>query len=194
MSHNPLFSIKAFFFLAFIISLSSSPVRAQSFAVSTNIADWASLGTANIETSLSIGQRFSVLIGGRYNPWTFYSKRHETVYQDRKKTGYLGIRYWPWYVYSGWWLTFKGQYEQFFTGGFLRPILEEGTAIGAGLSGGYTIMLHKHFNLEFGIGLWGGYFTDYAKYQCPDCIDPISSGPRGFLRFDDLYWSLCYVF
>ena len=166
----------------------------QKVAIGTNVADWANLGTANMEAGLSVGRHFSAMVGGRFNPWTMYSKHHESPMRNNVKNAYLGVRYWPWYVYSGWWFGLKGQYEQFLEGGIWRPIMEEGTAIGAGLSGGYTMMVHKKINLEFGIGFWGGRYTDYSKYQCAECTDLITSGPRNFLKFDNLTLAIVYVF
>ena len=176
------------------LALICTTAGAQKVAVGTNVVDWVNLGTANIEAGLSIGQHFSAFVGGRYNPWSFDNTRQNVPMRNNVKNAYIGMRYWPWYIYSGWWVALKGQYEQFMEGGFWRPIMEEGTAIGAGLSGGYTIMLHKNLNMEFGIGLWGGRYTDYSKYQCTDCLDLITAGPRNFLQFDDLVIAFVYVF
>ena len=180
--------------LTVFLALAGTIASAQKVAVGTNLVDWANLGTANIEAGLSIGQHFSTFVGGRYNPWNFDSEQHGNDMRANVRNAYVGVRYWPWYIYSGWWIALKGQYEQFLEGGLWRPIVEEGTAIGAGLSGGYTVMIHKNINLEFGIGLWGGQYTDYTKYQCFDCLDIITSGPRKFLKFDDLVIAFVYVF
>jgi hypothetical protein len=182
------------YYFIIVLLFFCTAARAQHVAIGTNAVDWVNLGTANIEVGLSIGQHFSISTGGRYNPWTFYSKRQDLPMHNNVKVAYAGVRYWPWYVFSGWWVGLKGQYEQFMQGGFWRPMLEEGTAVGAGLSGGYTWMVHKHLNLEFGLGLVGGRYTDYARYKCSDCVDLITSGPRNFLKIDDLVIALVYVF
>ena len=182
------------FILIFALSCLCVLARSQTVSVGTNAVDWINLGTANIEIGLSVGQHFSVVTGGRYNPWSFYSKHNELPMHNNVKVAYAGVRYWPWYVFSGWWFGLKGQYQQFMQGGIWRPMLEEGTAVGAGLSAGYTWMLHKHLNMEFGLGFVGGRYTDYSKYQCSDCVDLITTGPRNFLNFDDLVISLVYVF
>ena len=159
--------MQKYYFLILLLWLSLA-ANAQTISLGTNAVDWVNLGTANVEVGISVGQHFSITTGGRYNPWSFSSKRHDAPMHNNVKVAYAGARYWPWYVFSGWWVGVKGQYEQFMQGGFWRPMLEEGTAIGAGLSGGYTWMLHKHLNLEFGIGMWGGRYTDYSRYQCSD--------------------------
>lgn len=42
--------------------------QAQSFSVSTNIADWANFGTVNLEAGMSVSRHFSIVAGGHYNP------------------------------------------------------------------------------------------------------------------------------
>ena len=37
-----------------------------------------------------------------------------------------GARWWPWYVFSGWWVGLKGQYSDYVKTGVWRPALEEG--------------------------------------------------------------------
>lgn len=182
------------FLIVLILSVCCLRVGAQSFQIGTNFADWANLGTANLEMGVSVGQHFSLMAGGRYNPWTMTSKRHDCIVKNQQQTGYLGLKFWPWYVYSGWWLGAKGQYSKICNTGVWRPDLEEGTAVGGGLSGGYAVMIGKHLNLDFGIGMWAGKYLDYARYECSDCLDLITSGPRGFLLLDDLTISFSFIF
>ena len=180
--------------LVLLVLFISVGAHAQKVAIGTNVVDWAYLGTANIESGVSIGQHFSAFVGGRFNPWPFYSERRDKEMYNSVRNAYVGMRYWPWYVYSGWWVALKGQYEQFMTGGIWRPIVESGTAIGAGLSGGYTVMLHKNINLEFGMGVKGGRYLDYTRYQCSDCQEIITSGSRNFFQMDNLVIAFVYVF
>lgn len=134
---------------------------AQQISLGTNLVDWGNLGTANLELGVSVGQHFSLMAGGRYNPWTMNSKKHDQLMQNHKQTAYLGVRYWPWYVNSGWWFAAKGQYSRTSNCGVWRPDRVDATAFGGGLSGGYTLMLRKHLNLDMGIGAWAGKYTDY---------------------------------
>lgn len=70
---------------------------------------------------------------------------------------------------------------------------EEGDRFGAGLYAGYTHMLSSHFNLEFGLGLWGG-MASYRQYSCPVCGLTTDSGTKAFILPDDVMISLVYVF
>lgn len=183
------------FIISILLLLSGlfTDVRAQKVSLSTNFVDWAYLGTANIEAGISLSQHFSLAIGGKVNPWEFHTPKGYDMY-DKQYTAYAGVRYWPWYVFSGWWLEAKTQYKMFSRTGLWRPALEQGTSIGAGLSFGYTIMLHQNLNLELGAGIWGGRHLEYNLYECPRCMSVRDSGPRNFITADKLSVSLTYIF
>ena len=65
--------------------------------------------------------------------------------------------------------------------------------MGAGLYTGYTYMLSSHFNVEFGVGLWGG-IDHYRVYSCPRCGLTVDQGKTGFILPDDIMISFVYVF
>jgi len=180
------------FLIAF--SLISFSVAAQRFTVSTNLIDWANYGTTNVELGFSVAQHLSIVAGGKYNPWDF-SKADETIY-NKNVVGFAGLRYWPWYVNSGLWFQFKGQYADYSITGTWRHALDEGKAVGAGLAFGYTFMISKHFNIELGAGGWGGYLLEHNLYECTDCmrLREDESGPRGFVDFDSISAALVFVF
>lgn len=176
----------------FFLSISQIS-NAQKIALSTNLVDWANFGTANLEAGMSVSQHFSFMLGGHYNPWSFQTNSNILTY-NQQSTLYAGAKYWPWYVYSGWWIGAKVQYSAINRTGIWRPALESNKSIGAGFSFGYTIMLHKNLNLEFGVGLWGGRHLDYTIYECPKCMRVRETGARGFVAPDDVSVSLMYVF
>ena len=70
---------------------------------------------------------------------------------------------------------------------------EVGDWVGAGVTAGYTYMLHRNLNIEFGIGLWAG-MKWYTEYACPACGMTLSSGRKGFILPNDLLISISYVF
>ena len=166
---------------------------AQKLSLSTNLVDWANFGTANIEAGVSISQHFSAMLGGHFNPWKFKTGSGNDIF-NKQTTGYVGVKYWPWYVYSGWWLGTKVQYASISRSGIWRPALEERSSIGAGLSFGYTVMLNKNLNLEFGAGVWGGKHLKYAIYECPKCMRLREQRSFNFIHPDDISISLTYVF
>ena len=113
---------------------------------------------------------------------------------NNQTTFYTGVRYWPWYVWSGWWVSAKVRYTQFKETGVLRPKLFQGTSVGAGLAAGYTWMISKHFNIEIGGGAWAGRHLQFEQYRTPASMQLQDSGPRNFVFFDEMSLSLMYVF
>ena len=172
---------------------SAVPCRAQRWAVGTNAADWLLFGTINAGGSVAVARHVTVNAEARYNPWTFNKGDASTQLQMRQQTYDVGVRWWPWYVYSGWWAGLAVQYSEYNRGGLFRRETEEGDAFGAVLSGGYTMMLHKNLNLEFGASLWGGY-TLYTSYACPRCGRVTDSGGKWFLLPSGIIASLVWVF
>ena len=169
---------------------------AQIWTVQTNVLDWAALGTVNAEAGVSLSQHFSLVAGGRYNPWEFRDDTYDIFVRNQQQAVYLGFRYWPWYVNSGFWIAAKAQYMPSFSNtGIWRAALKEGkNGIGGALAAGYTFMLSKHFNLEAGIGGWAGVFQEYGFYSSPQKTYVREEGRKSFIYPDQISLSLVYVF
>ena len=191
------------YFLPALFLLLSSALSAQVFSVSTNLLDWANFGTVNAQAGLSFSQHLSLHAGARYNNWNFGSAEKGTAFQNRARTAYLALRYWPWNVYSSWWFSARAEFEEYNRGGLVkRPLTEEGLAAGVGLGVGYSRMLNRHWNLDFGMGGWFGK-AQYTQYRCPRCGrvvsrddgTPIRDATRWFVQpSNDFQISLVYVF
>ena len=175
---------------------------AQNWAVAVNTADMLDLGTMSLEGSVAVGQHWSIHAGAKVNPWTF--SKHDTwnglfsdpdpdQKQDRKQVYAAGVRWWPWNVYSGWWVGGKAQYQEYNHGGIITKMAEEGDAFGAALSGGYSLMLKEHWNLDFGLGVWGGW-TKYRKYEYPENGKLIDEGQKWFFLPNEVILSIVYIF
>ncbi len=54
-------------------------------------------------------------------------------------------------------------------------------------------MLGKHVNLDFGLGVWGGY-DKYGSYSCPTCGVTTDAGARFFVLPDEVLVAITYVF
>lgn len=188
--------MKKFFLIGVLGLLLPLTCAAQKWTVQTNFLDWAALGTVNAEVGMSVSQHFSLMAGGRYNPWDFHSQDPEALIQNRQETVYLGVRYWPWYVNSGFWISAKAQYMHSFSHtGIWRAALKEGkNGWGGALAAGYTFMLSKHWNLEAGIGGWAGVFQEYGFYSSPEKLFVREEGRKTFIYPDQVSLSLVYVF
>ena len=173
------------------IIAAAAAASAQTAAISTNAVDCANFGTLNAEASAALSQHWTLNAAFRYNPWTFGSG--DGVMQNRTRTVSAGARYWLWNVYSGWWFGARAQWEEYNRGGILSRETEEGDAYGAALSAGYSLMLHRSFNLDFGFGMWGGW-KQYTTYRCPTCGKITDEGDRWFFTPSDVLISLLFTF
>lgn len=166
---------------------------AQKFTVSTNVLDYACLGTMNVEGSYALSRRWSLSAGARYNPFTFRSSEPQRQFQMRQHSYSAGVRMWPWHTSSGWWFAGKARYQGYNVGGITSRATREGDRVGAGLYAGYTHMLSPHFNLEFGLGAWAGVDW-YAIYSCQICGLTVEAGRAPFVLPDDIMLAVVYVF
>lgn len=190
--------------MAAVILASATTASAQRYSVSTNAVEWANFATMNLEAGIAVGQHFSIHAGTRINPWVWRPSPaedrfvdpigdSEKQFQSKQQTYNIGLRYWPWYVYSGWWAYLRGQYSEYDYGGLITHPREAGDAYGVGLGAGFTYMLHENWNIEFGVGVWGGY-KKYGTYRCTNCGQPMESGEKFFFLPDDVLISIIYIF
>ena len=181
------------FLLMLLVPVLWNCINARRFSVSTNLLDYANLGTLNIDASFAASKHWSLTTGARYNPFTFNEGDPDKQFQYRQQSYSLGARWWLWHTWSGWWFAGKTRYQEYNAGGIGSRETEEGDRIGAGLYAGYTHMLSPHLNLEFGFGLWGG-MSWYNRYSCPTCGLTLETGQEYFVRPDDFMISIVYVF
>lgn len=181
----------------FILSLTIitlQNIQAQNVSLSTNIVEWANLGTINLDAGCSVHKNISLHAGAKYNPWNFKTQKIGLPLYNHQTSAYAGFRYWPWYVFSGWWFGARVQFTDYEETGLWRHALDMGKAIGGALSFGYTLMLHENLNIEFGAGIWAGRRFEHTLYCCPDCMRIRESGPGNFVALNDISISFMYVF
>ena len=163
----------------------------QNYSVGVNVLDCADLGTMNLEASCGIARRWTVSAGVKYNPFTW--GEDSRPFADRQRSVEAGARYWPWHIYSGWWMAGKVKYQEYNTGGIVSPASTEGDRYGGGLSAGYTFMLNTHLNLDVGLGLWSG-LDRYVVYECVRCGRMTGGGEKFFVLPNDILLSISYIF
>ena len=179
------------FFLAVAGLFLCCVVRAQNFALTTNVLDYVNLGTLNLEASCGIARNWSLSAGVKYNPFTYGEGRGEIA--EKQRSVDAGARFWPWHVYSGWWLSGKLKWQEYNEGGILSLQAVEGDRLGGGLAAGYTFMLNTHLNLDIGLGLWGGY-DKYKTYDCLKCGKIVDAGEKIFVLPNDILLTISYIF
>jgi hypothetical protein len=180
--------------LSVLICLSGSAARASKrFSVSTDLLGYANFATLNMDASYAFGRHWGVIAGVRYNPFTFRKNDPDRQFQNRQQSYSLGVRFWPWHIWSGWWFAGKVRWQEYNVGGLVSRETSEGDRFGAGIYAGYALMLAPSLNIEFGLGLWAGYDA-YTRYSCPVCGLTVDRGNRAFILPDDVMISLVYVF
>ena len=166
-------------------------LRAQQYALSTNLADYAGGGTLNLEGSRSVSRHWTLLAGVKYNPFG-YGAGGEAHFRKQRLLA-AGARYWPWHVYSGWWLLGRLQLQEFHDAGLEERTSREGDRFGASLGAGYARMLTPHWNLDLGAGFWAGH-ERYVAYACLRCGQRTDAGGRIFFLPADIILSVSYIF
>lgn len=164
---------------------------AQNFALATNVLDYVNLGTLNLEASYGIARQWTLNAGVKYNPFTY--EKSGTGFADRQRSLDAGARFWPWHIYSGWWLSGKLKWQEYSKGGFSSRQFTEGDRLGGALAAGYTFMLNTHLNLDIGCGLWGG-FDKYTAYECQKCGRVLDGGEKLFVLPNDILLTISYIF
>lgn len=168
---------------AVLLFAASLIARGQELSLSTNIADIARAGAANAEASYGFARHWSVNAGAKYDSGGY----------ERQQLYSLGARFWPWHIYSGWWIAGKMQYQEFNDADRITLRTSEGDRYGAGLSAGYAKMLSRHLNMDIGVGFWSGV-SRFTTYSCPSCGRILDSGSKSFVLPNDLMMSLSWIF
>lgn len=149
-----------------MILLMPLTASAQRLSLGTDILSWAELGTINLEAGYALNKNWSVTASAGLNPWK-YNKGNGYM-ANKEFTISAGARYWFWFSNSGWFAETGGKYSIFNKGGIFSNLSKQGYAAGISVSGGYSLILSKHWNMEFGIGFFTGY-SDFRTYECADC-------------------------
>ena len=186
-------NMKRLLLIAFLaLAANLGHVSAQNITISTNLLDWANLGTINGDATISVARRWAIGVNAEYNPWTFKLNGGENWVYNRHRTFGVYGEWWPWYVNAEWALQFGAQYKEYAEGGFpffkrnygerfgSLPLVEEGDAVGGGLAVKYSLLLSKNWSLEFSAGAWAGWKW-YTRYRCPNCGRRLEEGEGFFV-------------
>ena len=179
-----------------LLALSSGRASAQTADVSLDAASALYYGTLDAGVGVALSRHATLHAGFLWNPWEFGRKDPSNEIHRKQRSAWAGARWWPWHAYSGWWAQGAVRWQEYNRNGILFSLAdrtEEGDAFGAGLSGGYSLMLRPHLNVEFGLGFWGGV-TRYRAYDCPKCGMPVEEGRKWFVLPDEASVALMYVF
>jgi hypothetical protein len=193
MNEKPPKAMKRFYLILLAVVAACITSSAQNASVATNLVDYVSLGTMNAELSVGAGRHVSLSASARINPWTYHKGDPTKQMQNRHQTYTIGFRYWPWHIYSGWWISGAVQYQEYNRGGIISQRTEEGDAYGISPGAGYSLMIHENLNLDFGFSFWAGQKT-YIAYACPSCGRIVEKGSKWFVMPNELRVALQFIF
>lgn len=179
------------FVVILLMLLTARQLGAQDLSISTNVIDYVNLGTFNLEASYGISKNWTVNASAKYNPFTYRPQGDEL--RSRQRSVSAGVRYWPWHIFSGWWLSTSLRYQEYNIGGYESLMTQEGDRFGGTFGGGYSYMLTPSLNLEFGLSFWTGYDI-YTRYACATCGKKLGDGTKFFMLPSDILLGLTYIF
>lgn len=182
----------------------ASTLRAQDFYVSLNALQLANLGTMDFSFGVAVARHWTVDANVRLNLWHFgkvdESAPYETVVKDinsscfnQRESGALGVRYWPWYTLSGFWVGARGQAVAYDRGGWIFKERHKGVAYGGCLGAGWSWMLNPHLNLDFGVYGWAGKYKG-RTYEDLYHTNRATDEEGSFLTLDEIIIGIVYVF
>ena len=139
---------------------------AQKLQVSSNALGLLCLGTLNGEVNYAVSQHWSVGMSGKYNPFSYSGNNGERQFQMRQRSVAALARWWPWHIYSGWWVSGRIQWQEYNVGGFASPQTEEGQRYGGGVTAG--VFAYDQSAFKCGDGPWSlGRFQTVHDLRLP---------------------------
>ena len=132
------------------------PSENTTFALRANLLRWATL-TPDVGVEWSVGKHLSLLANATWTSWKWDGKNRRYAlwevspeircYIGNKNRGYVGAMY------------HVGEFNY-----KLGAIGKQGNLMGGGLTGGYTIRLHRNLALDISVGA-GCTHANYDKYR-----------------------------
>ncbi len=169
------------FTLLLLLVGSNGKATAQSVAIKTNLL-YDATATINLGVELAVAPKFTVDLSGNYNNWEVVDNRIWKHYLIQPE-----LRYWFCDRFAGHFLGFHLHGGEFdlanidndikFLGTNFAALSDDrfkGWAIGAGIGYGYDVLLGRHWNLEFELGI-GYAYMNYDRYEWKNSDAEIAS-------------------
>lgn len=161
------------------------------FSLSASLSSLLLTGTLQGDVAWSISRRWSIHGQAAYNPWLWHIGGKDISL--RQLSFAARSRYWPWFVYSGWFFGGGPRFARYHFGGLCSPRTEAADAWGISGEIGFAWLLSPRWNLECSAGCWAGV-RRYSLYAAPRCGRLLESGTAWFLRPDSFSIALRCTF
>lgn len=158
-----------------LITTANLNLQAQDVAVKTNLL-YDATATINAGVEVAIAPRWTLDISGNFNGWNQSHQRRWKHWLVQPEA-----RYWFCDPFAGHFLGMHLHGGQYNVGGLdnsisflgtdfsgLSDYRYQGWFLGAGVAYGYSVILGRHWNMEFEIGI-GYSYTRYDQFNCVGC-------------------------
>lgn len=170
--------MKTLAFLLLLFALATTTrldLQAQEVAVKTNLL-YDATATINAGVEVAIAPRWTLDVSGNFNGWNQSHQRRWKHWLVQPEA-----RYWFCDPFAGHFLGVHLHGGQYNVGGLdnhlsflgtdfsgLGDYRYQGWFVGAGVTYGYSVILGRHWNMEFEIGV-GYAYTRYDQFRCVGC-------------------------
>ena len=179
-------------------------IYAQKAGLKTNLLYWSTT-TPNIGAEVRLADRFTLNLEGGYNPFTLNDNNEV----NKKIKHFLvspEVRYWFCDRFTRHFLGFHALAGQYNIGGLKNNFKFLGTdfsqlsnnrfqgwGAGAGIAYGYAMILGKHWNLEFELGV-GYIYSAYDIFECSGCGRRVGTDTNHYVGLTKAAINLVYLF
>jgi hypothetical protein len=184
-------------FLGLLISVGA---KAQDVAIKTNLL-YDATATVNLGVEVGVAPKWTLDLSGNLNAWN--------VNEDKRWKHWLvqpEARYWFCDRFSRHFLGFHALGGQYNIGGLqnnfkflgtdfskLSNNRYQGWGVGAGVAYGYAMILGKHWNLEFEVGV-GYIYSAYDIFECTGCGRRVGQDNNHYVGLTKAAINLVYLF
>ena len=184
-------------FLGLLISVGA---KAQDVAIKTNLL-YDATATVNLGVEVGVAPKWTLDLSGNLNAWN--------VNEDKRWKHWLvqpEARYWFCDRFSRHFLGFHALGGQYNIGGLQNNIKFLGTdfsklsnnrfqgwGVGAGVAYGYAMILGKHWNWEFEVGV-GYIYSAYDIFECTGCGRRVGQDNNHYVGLTKAAINLVYLF
>ena len=186
-THTPII-YRLRYFACVLLLLLCARASAQ-VSLRTNFLDDITLAP-QLGADIILSSHYSLSLDGCYAPVAF-SQDHKYKHW----TGAAGVRWWPSFTHTGWYVGAQGYGGQFNAAGLpllgLKDRRKQGYLLGGGLTGGYLRQISVHFGIEAGIGI-GATVAHFDEYRRGKCGEPLGTKTRTLVGPTHLDLSLVY--
>lgn len=194
---NRKFKISALLIVGLFLCIS---IKGQNIAVKTNLL-YDATATINAGVEFGLTEKLTFDISGNYNDWNMSGGKQWKHWLVQPE-----VRYWFCNKFIGHFIGFHLHGGEFNIGNLENDIKFLGTDFsklsdkryqgwfaGAGVAYGYSLVLSRHWNLEFELG-FGYSYARYDCFPCAVCGEKLDSGGHHYVGPTKGAVNLIYVF